>query len=523
MFSFTNTVSTFFKKVTVKDIFLLFFTILSFALTRLTNLLKLPIFSDEGIYLNWAKIAAYDPAWRFISLTDGKQPLQTWGTLILIKLLPNHTLLAGRLFSVFFGIVAIVGLFFLCRYLWGKTAGWIGAFVYLFTPYFIFYDRIALVDSAVNAIFIWILFLAIVLSKSKRLDIALIFGIIAGIGSLAKSTMILLIFLTSFGFLYGEKSLLPFNQKKLKSIIDYLFLFLIGFFVALCIYQIQRLSPFFHYISQKNTTFILTPIEFLANPFQLLKNNLTILPIYIFWESGWFLPSLGIVGYIALFKNERNLARFLLVMLLIPTILVLFFNKVLFPRYVIFLATLLILPSIYLITRLNNTYKIKLFYLTLSVIFMIGFTFSLNLQFRPAQISLPPVDYGQYISGETAVWGARELMQEVRTRKGEKKAIILAEGNFGLVADVLQVYLKRDDNIEIKGLWPLDISDVIKYSQSETTQSAVFAVFPHREKFTPDWPMKLIKKYDKPASNKALYLFEVLPFGINPEIDNLPH
>lgn len=522
MFSLTNNVSTIFKKITVKDLSLLFLTVICFSFTRLTNLLKLPIFSDEGIYLNWAKIAAHDPSWRFISLTDGKQPLQTWGTLVLLKLLPDHTLLAGRLFSVSFGIVAIVGIFFLCRYLWGKTAGWVGVFVYLFTPYFIFYDRIALVDGAVNALFIWILFFAIILAKSKRLDIAFIFGIVAGIGSLAKSTMILLIFLTSFGFLYGEKSLLPLNQKKLKSIIDYLFLFLIGFIIAISIYQIQRLSPFFHYISQKNTTFILTPSEFFSSPLQLLKNNLTILPLYIFWESGWFLPTLGILGYIALFKNERNLARFLLVMLLIPTLLVLFFNKVLFPRYVIFLATLLIIPSIYLITRLNNTYKIKSFYLTLSLIFLIGLSFSLNLQFRPAQISLPPVDYGQYISGETAVWGADQLMQEVRTRKGEKKAIILAEGNFGLVADVLQVFLKQNDNIEIKGLWPLDVRDVIDHSQTVSSQSAVFAVFPHREIFSTDWPMRLIKKYEKPASKKALFFFEVLPAGIIPEIDDLP-
>jgi len=46
--------------------------------TRLFNLTLMPIFTDEAIYIRWSEIALYDPTWRFISLSDGKQPLMIW-------------------------------------------------------------------------------------------------------------------------------------------------------------------------------------------------------------------------------------------------------------------------------------------------------------------------------------------------------------------------------------------------------------------------------------------------------------
>ena len=53
--------------------------------TRLYNILELPIFTDEAIYVRWAQIAKNDAYWRFISLTDGKQPLFVWVAMILMK------------------------------------------------------------------------------------------------------------------------------------------------------------------------------------------------------------------------------------------------------------------------------------------------------------------------------------------------------------------------------------------------------------------------------------------------------
>src|SRR3990167_972902 len=155
MFNITgyiNWVRRYFKK---RDLLIILGLVGLFLITRLINLDKFPIFSDEGIYIRWSKIAWKDASWRFISLTDGRQPLQTWATIPFLKLFEQNALLAGRLFSVTTGFFALSGIFSLACYLFGKKTAFISSFIYIFTPYFLFFDRMALADSAVNGFTIW--------------------------------------------------------------------------------------------------------------------------------------------------------------------------------------------------------------------------------------------------------------------------------------------------------------------------------------------------------------------------------
>jgi 4-amino-4-deoxy-L-arabinose transferase-like glycosyltransferase len=186
------------KLFTFKDIAIVIVLSLLFFATRLINLDKFPIFNDEGIYIHWAKVAWHDSSWRFISLTDGKQPLQTWGTIPFLKLFSTNMVLGGRLFAVSTGFFALIGLFILLYYLFGKKAAFWGALFYILTPYFIFYDRMALVDSGVNAFFIWIFLFSILLVQNLDLATALLFGLIGGIGLLAKSSVRIFVALAAF-------------------------------------------------------------------------------------------------------------------------------------------------------------------------------------------------------------------------------------------------------------------------------------------------------------------------------------
>src|SRR3990170_7284011 len=119
MFDIFAIISWIKKNLSKKNLLFIFLLILIYFLTRLYRLDQFPIFSDEGIYIRWAKVAWHDASWRFISLTDGKQPLQTWGTIPFLKLFPNNALLAGRLFSVATGFVGLVGMFTILYYLFG--------------------------------------------------------------------------------------------------------------------------------------------------------------------------------------------------------------------------------------------------------------------------------------------------------------------------------------------------------------------------------------------------------------------
>src|SRR3989304_9509570 len=91
----------------------------AYLLTRLLNLKIIPIFTDEAIYLNWTQVALNDPAHRFISLEDGKQPLFIWFAAILQKFI-SDPLIASRLVSVFAGFGSIIGIYLLAKELFSE-------------------------------------------------------------------------------------------------------------------------------------------------------------------------------------------------------------------------------------------------------------------------------------------------------------------------------------------------------------------------------------------------------------------
>src|SRR3989338_972947 len=90
-----------------------------FLLTRLINLKIIPIFTDEAIYTYWAQVALHDPANRFISLEDGKQPLFIWIAAIFQKFI-SDPLLASRLVSVVAGGFSLVGIYLLAKLFFDK-------------------------------------------------------------------------------------------------------------------------------------------------------------------------------------------------------------------------------------------------------------------------------------------------------------------------------------------------------------------------------------------------------------------
>lgn len=509
MFDIISLINNVRKNVKRNDIILLLFILILFAITRLVNLSKFPIFGDEGIYMRWAKVAWHDASWRFISLTDGKQPLQTWGTIPFLKLIPHNALLAGRLFSVSTGLFGLLGIFVTGFYLFGKRAAFIASVLYVFTPMFLFYDRMSLVDSGVNAFAIWILFFSILLARTVRLDIALIFGLLSGMALLAKSSVRLFL---GLGYLAIILMKIPDRRTKtipdrhiIRQIVNFSILYLLSSIIALVLYNIQRLSPFFHYVAEKNKTFIMTFDELLKTPFANFFNNIKIIPYYVFSEIGYILGFLGILGLLLLFKKDKRLTIYLASWIVIPFFIIAFVSKVIFPRYLIFMAGILTITASYFLTTLDRK---KLQFTALFIALSI-FYFDYTLMFDFTKIPFPAVDKGQYIEGVTAGWGIPDIIAFARQKSAEKPVKLLAEGDFGVIGDQLDVFMYPGDKIEMKGYWPLKIEDVIE-NQKELKDRYVYVVFSHQKELPIGWPIRLIKEYKKPGGQASIFFAEVL-------------
>jgi len=485
------------KLITKKDLLIIFLLLLLFLITRLYQLKQLPIFTDEAIYIHWAKLAWKDATWRFVSLTDGRQPLQTWATIPLLKVIADP-LLAGRLFGVFSGLFALTGVFGLICYLFGKKWAYIGTVVYLINPYYLFYDRMALADSSINGFFIWALFLSLLLIKFPRLDLALIYGLLAGLGTLAKSTMRVFFLpqlLAPFIFFWGKK-------KWFRKTANFLFLLLIVVGLSMVIYNVQRLSPYMHFIEQKNTTFVLTLSEYLKSPFNPLLHNLYTLPYYFMSESGYLMVLLGLVGLFFLFKKNFRLATYLILFFLIPYLLLSAFARVVFPRYLIFLTIPFFIGFIYLL-------KISRYRWIIFILYLISISYLLyTIFFAWSKTPFPAIDRGQYIEGASAGPGTKQIVNflQKQTEKHEK-IYVFTEGTFGLLPYSLSIYFPHyEAKAQFEARWPIKPED-FKYAKNLSKDYLVYFVFHEREDFPKEWPLKLIKKYPRPGGQTTVYLF----------------
>ncbi len=498
------------KHITWTDVLVTFGIFTLYFASRVVRLDSFPIFTDEGIYIRWAKVAQADPNWRFISLTDGKQPLHTWGMIPFLKLFSTNLLLGGRAFSVLSGSVALAGIAVTAAYLYGKKyAGYVAALLYTITPMFLFYDRLALADSAVNAGAIWILFGSLVLVRTLRLDIALLMGLGSGIALLTKS---------SSQMFLGLSALAPITQlqkntkNKSALLLTYYVLLAIVGIIAFTIYNVQRLSPYLYLVAEKNKTFVLTFGEFLKNPFALFWGNMHLIPWYVSAEMGYVLALFGVLGISMYAKKDWRHAAYLALWIILPYVAITAFAKVLFPRYVVYLASFLTLGATYWFVSTKRMWA------TLSAVAVLLSASYMNytIIFDQTQIPFPPVDRGQYIESFNAGWGVKDMISYARERSAQdgRPVKIIAEGNFGVIGDMLEASINRDDtNLSVSGYWPLG-EEELKSEQKALKDHTVLVVFSHRQK--PEdipgiWPIKFIKEYKKPGGHDPFLLYELTP------------
>jgi 4-amino-4-deoxy-L-arabinose transferase-like glycosyltransferase len=295
----------------------------------------------------------------------------------------------------------------------------------------------------------------------------------------------------------------------MRNILNLIILYGIVFVIAVVIYNIQRLSPFFHFVTGKNNTFILTFSEFLHNPFQVFFQNVINIPYYTAQNLGFATFIFGLIGLGIYTKKNKLMGLYFIIWIVAPYIAISFFNKVLFSRYIIFLLIPFIIFTAYLIDYAWKKYKNKVvIVLILIITYSFAFYFNYTIIFDQKNIPLVPSDRGQYLEAWPAGWGAKEIVEYARDKSATKPVVLLAEGTFGMSGDVLDTFIKPNDKISIRGFWPLGLKELVD-AQKDLDTNTILVVFSHTSQFAPGWPIKLIHAYEKPGNNAAIYLFEL--------------
>ncbi len=494
---------------------------------RLINLTSLPLFTDEAIYIRWAQIAKQDASWRFISLTDGKQPMFIWWGMIMLKLFKDP-LVGGRMVSVITGFLTVAGLFFLGNELFRKdlrskifsfdkasvSVGLLSSFIYVIYPFGLVYDRMALYDSMVGAFAVWSLYLLILMVRSLRLDVALIAGLVIGGGVLTKTN--------AFSSIYSIPLLLfifDWNKKLLKNrLLKFVVLSIVVYVLASIIYSVLRLSPFFHIIAQKNALFFYPPGEWIKHPFTYFPGNLSAL---VNWMLIYFSPPAIVLVAVAFLINKKNfLEKCVLVLwFAAPFTFLAFFGNTIYPRFILFMTLPLIPLIAFSIVEIFEKYKSPIIRSAV-VVFIFAFyiytDFFILTNFSNAPI--PFADRGQYINSWSAGNGVAQSVDFFKMRAAEGKIYIATEGTFGLMPFGLEMYLVDNPNVKIKAYWPIN-DEPPKELVASAQKIPTFAIFyqpcpscgKYGGKTPPGWSSRLIATYRQGDSNDFYSIYQILP------------
>lgn len=474
-------------------------------ITRIFNLLEIPIFTDEAIYIRWAQIGLDDSAHRYISLTDGKQPLFTWLMYPFLKIF-SDPLFAGRFVSVIAGVAAVIGIYVLAKELFGKKTALFASLLYIFSPFALLYDRLALMDSLLASLFIWSIYLQILLVRKIRLDVALILGMIMGLGLMTKSSAFFFICLLPFSLI-----LFDFGKKnKFIRMMSWAGLAVLSIIIAQIMYNSLRLSPLFYIIEQKNYTFIYTFQEFFSLTFKTFLPNLQGLLIFLTTYLTWPISLVILIGtFLGLFNRDKRVF-YLIVCFAFPFFTLAAFGRVLFPRFILFMSMPLLLLAGEVISRWTffAKEKMRIFIVITIFIFIYPVYLTLVILTNPVEAAIPRVDRNQLFDDWPSGYGVKEVIDYLNQKAKNSKVVIATEGTFGLNPFVYEIYLKKNENVIIKSYWPL--SQVPDELISLSREYPTYIVFKESQNIPDSWPLKLINKYRRGKGKTYLLFFEIV-------------
>lgn len=474
-----------------------------FLLTRFIHLTSLPVFVDEAIYVRWAQVMKAESTLRFLPLSDGKQPLFMWLVIPAFKLF-SDPLFAGRFVSIVAGLGTLIGLLTLSYLLTSSFfISFFAGLFYIFAPYTLFFDRMALVDSTLSMFGVWSLVFGTLLVNFPRLDLAMILGYVLGGALLTKSPAL-------FFVLLQPLLLLQLTKKPTRThLFKLLGSWLIAGVIAFGIYNILRLGPNFHLVGSRNQDYLFTYSEVLSHPLNPFTGN--------FKDSlSWIITLISLPLFLLIplsFFNKKTF-RFSLSLFLIsllPFLAQAAIAKVYTPRYLLFtIPPLLLLGSLGFkkLFQINKPFSLVI----LAWIFFAFASFDYPLLFNVTKTPFPQRMAHGYLQEWTAGFGQQQIADYLIAHSEGKTLVVGTEGFFGTLPDGLQIYTQGHLNITVIGL-AYPVSTVPESLTNALDQNDVYLVVNQSRNTmlaSELDKLELISQYDKPPRPDGTH--EVLQF-----------
>jgi len=489
-----------------KDWLILLFLSLVFLVTRLINLTRLPIFTDEAMYLNWGRLIVKNPKENlFISLTDGQQPFFIWLTGLAYLAAGKTPLLAGRLISVFSGLGTVIVLFSIGKGLLGKRWAVLLPVLYITSPFTLWYDRLAIKDSFLMLSAALLFYFSLKQAHFNQLKWAVFSGIALGLALLTKSIAYFFVGLYLVNIIIFIKS---YTLSRLKQII-------LALFIAFLIQSVAYISPLKANIGPKHGVFLLSFSEFFQNPFLLVKNNLY--STIIWWQQYYrllIIPSF--IGWLWLFFKKRKLWVLLSLWIILPIGFETFMAKIYLPRYFLFtfiafsilagfgIKVCLMKGKNILLGGTKAGY-LKMGFLTL--LFLPNLFLNYQILFYVKHARLPQVERWQYLEGWPSGFGVEHLVNFFKKELKNNKINVIAEEET-LISASLSLYLNKEPNFNLTKAFKLD-KDLHFPKKYLDKDSQNFIVLNHFKSLPDGWPVEKAAAFPRVNERSEILVYLV--------------
>jgi len=473
--------------------------------TRLFNLLILPIFTDESIYIYWAKVIEDTQSQFFISLTDGKPPLLIWMIAFLLRILPSDLyLLAGRLPSVLSGLLALIAIYKFTELLFSsRRAAVIAGLLSIINPMTLFYDRMALFDSMLTATLLTSVYFAVQTGKTRSLRDAILWGIFLGLAFLSKPTALVFLPLTVFAVFV----LLPITKMK-KDWKRLGLLSLLAVLIGEGMNNLQRISNAYPAMLRKNAQFQQPIAELLKNPLLLTFGNLK---GFFSWTIEYMTVPLFVFGLTAFlygfYKKSREV--FLLFILwFAPLILLATIGREVFPRYLLIVVPYFLIIVAYLVDSLLEIKKLRYGIMLLLVVILFPLlSFDYFILTAPSRAPLPLADANQYIFQHPSGYGLETVYDFILEKSKSQKITIVTQGTFGLYPYAFYLEFWGNPNVVILPKWPLNTIDNEILAASEN--GPTYIILKEYDEIPQTLPLQLVLRAEKPGGQDPILVTEL--------------
>jgi 4-amino-4-deoxy-L-arabinose transferase-like glycosyltransferase len=381
----------------------------------------------------------------------------------------------------------------------------------------------ALVDSMLTMFGVFSFLGAILIAKTKRLDVAMITGFLLGCAFLTKSPSLFFALLFPASLLVVEWP--KKKSDKLTLLVKIVSLWGVALIIGYGMYNILRLGPNFHLLAQRNKDYVYPLTHILESPLDPFRPFIHRVYQYFLIMGPSVLIFLSALGAGINFKEKRREVLLILAWGLLPILVNSEFAKNMTARYVYFaIPYFFILGASVFLAKSEMMKKLVLagFIVFVTHSLYINYHFLTDIEAAP----LPRSERSGYLEEWTAGVGIKEIANQVkmiRDENGEKEIIVGTEGYFGTLPDGLLIYLEGEPRIRAIGVGlALNVIPEPLLESKKAGNLTYLVVNNERLHLNyDDFGMKLLAVYPKSTrpdgSRQALYLLELTDEALSPK------